>query len=211
VRTPRHGPVLVLLAAAFASGPAHPAGAGAGCPAPHITAPAADTTLAAARPTLQWAPVPGATGYRVRLVSRVPEGGVIVSLDTLTTAPSFDPPQPLADLGAIVRFTVAARCGTETGPETSLRFFIDTRLGCPAVADPTVEPGAAGPRLHWKPAAGVERYEVLAYTAGDGRLLGRGETREPPFALPGAGGEPAVAAVRPHCRDGYGPFSFAAY
>ena len=57
------------------------------------------------------------------------------------------------NLGAIVRFTVAARCGAETGPETSLRFFIDTRLGCPAVADPAVEPDAAGLRLHWQPVA----------------------------------------------------------
>ena len=161
--------------------------------------------------SLQWAPAPGATGYRVRLVSRVPEGGVIVSLDTLTTAPSFDPPQPLTDLGAIVRFTVAARCGAETGPETSLRFFIDTRLGCPAVADPAAEPNAAGPRLHWKPVEGAERYEVLAYAAKDGRLLGRGETREPLFALPSSGDGPAMAAVRPRCRDGYGPFAFAAY
>ncbi len=52
---------------------------------------------------------------------------------------------------------------------------------------------------------------MLAYAAGDGRLLGRGETREPLFALPRAGDGPAVAAVRPRCRDGYGPFAFAAY
>ncbi|MFO1431913.1 MAG: hypothetical protein U1F76_17535 [Candidatus Competibacteraceae bacterium] len=208
---PRHGPVLALLAAVIASGPAHPADAGAGCPAPNITAPVADVTLAAARPTLQWAPVPGATGYRVRLTSRMPEGGVIVSLDTLTTTPSFDPPQPLTELGTIVRFSVAAHCGAETSPETSLRFFIDTRLGCPAVADPAVEPGAAGPRLHWKPVEGVERYEVLAYAADDGRLLGHGETREPLFTLSSSGDGPAVAAIRPRCRDGYGPFAFAAY
>jgi hypothetical protein len=201
----------VLLATLIASGPVPPADAGADCPAPRITAPAADVTLAAARPTLQWAPVPGATGYRVQLVSRVPEGGVIVSLDTLATAPSFAPPQPLTDLGAIVRVTVAARCGAETSPETALRFFIDTRLGCPAVADPAVERDGSGVRLRWQPVEGVERYEVLAYAAGDGRLLGRGETREPSFALPGAGDAPAVAAVRPRCRDGYGPFAFAAY
>ncbi|MFO1432311.1 MAG: hypothetical protein U1F76_19570 [Candidatus Competibacteraceae bacterium] len=176
------------VGAVITSGPAHPADAGAGCPAPGITAPAADATLATARPTLQWAPVPGATGYRVRLTA-----------------------QPLTDLGAIVRFTVAAHCGAETGPETSLRFFIDTRLGCPAVTDPEVEPGAAGPSLHWKPVEGAERYEVLDYAARDGRLLGHGETREPLFTLPGSGDGPAVAAIRPRCRDGYGPFAFAAY
>jgi len=104
VRTHRHGPGFALLAAVIASGPAPPADTGANCPAPNITTPAADATRAAARPSLRWAPAPGATGYRVRLTSRVPEGGVIASLDTLTTAPSFDPPQPLADLGAIVRF-----------------------------------------------------------------------------------------------------------
>jgi hypothetical protein len=211
VRTHRDGPGFALLAAVIASAPAHPADTGANCPAPNITTPAADTTLVAARPTLRWTPVPGATGYRVRLTSRVPEGGVIISLDTLTTAPSFDPPQPLTDLGAIVRLTVTARCGAQTSPETSLRFFIDTRLGCPAVADPIVKPDTAGPRLHWQPVEGAERYEVLAYTAGDGRLLGRGETREPLFTLPRAGDGPAVAAVRPRCRDGYGPFAFAAY
>lgn len=211
MRTARHGRVLALLAAVIAAAPAHPAETSADCPAPTITTPAADTTLAAARPTIRWTPVPGATGYRMRLTSRVPEGGVLISLDTLTTAPAFDPPQPLTDLSAIVRLTVTAHCGTQTSPETALRFFIDTRLGCPAVADPVVKPDIAGPRLHWQPVAGAERYEVLAYAAGDGRLLGRGETREPLFTLPNAGGEPAVAAVRPRCRDGYGAFTFAAY
>lgn len=182
-----------------------------GCPAPGITAPAADATLAAARPTIRWEPVPGATGYRVRLTSRVPEGAVIASLDTLTTVPTFEPPQPLTDLGAVVRVAVAARCGAETGPETGLRFFIDIRPGCPAVADPAVELGASRPRLYWEPVEGAKRYEVLAYAAGDGRLLGRGETREPSFLLPGTGAAPAVAAVRPRCRDGYGAFAFAAY
>jgi hypothetical protein len=182
-----------------------------GCPAPSITAPAADATLAAVRPTIRWAPVPGATGYRVQVTSRVPEGAVIASLDTLTTTSAFEPPQPLADLGAIVRVTVAARCGAETGPESTLRFFIDTRLGCPAVDDPAVEPGTPGPRLRWKPVQGAQRYEVLTYAAGDGRLLGRGETRAPSFLLPSSGDAPAVAAVRPRCGDGYGPFAFAAY
>jgi hypothetical protein len=181
------------------------------CAAPRIAEPAADAALATSRPAVRWEPVSGAAGYRVQVTSRVPEGAVIASLDTLTSETAFEPPQPLADLTAVVRVTVSARCGPETGPETNLRFFIDTRLACPAVTGLTVAPGASAPRLTWTQADGAQRYEVFTYAADDGRLLERGETRAPSFDLPRQPDTPAVAVVRPRCRDGYGAFAFAAY
>ncbi|MCB1905453.1 MAG: hypothetical protein KDI18_15460 [Gammaproteobacteria bacterium] len=199
--------LIVLLAVCLTC----PAVAGASCPAPRIITPVADTTLATVRPALRWTPVTGATGYRVRVVSRVPEGGMIATLDSLTTQPGFEPPQPLTELNAIVRVTVTPQCETETGSKASLRFFIDTRIGCPVVADPVVEQGAGGSTLRWAPVADAQRYEVMAYAANDGNLLGRGETQQLSFILPGSGEVAVVAAVRARCRNGYGPFAFVAY
>ena len=201
----------VLSVVLLASASLRTADAEIACPAPVITAPGSDSTLAIAGPVVRWEPVPGAQGYRVQITSRVPEGAVIANLDTLTAEPEFEPPQPLTDLTAIVRVTVVARCVKETGLQTSLRFVIDTRLGCPGVADPVVESSVSGSRLRWRPTETAERYEVLVYAASDGRLLGRGETGQPSFDLPGSSGTSAVAAVRTRCRDGHGPFAFAAY
>lgn len=207
----RSGAGFALLAAVLFPGSALPTAARADCPAPSIVAPDADTTLAAARPALRWLPVPGATGYRVRLLSREPEGRVNAAIDTLTAAPAFEPPQPLTDRNAIVRVSITPRCGSATGPEASLRFFIDTRAGCPAVAGPVVEQGTVGSTLRWASVEDAQRYEVLAYSVKDGSLLDRAETQQLSLMLPGSGAASAVAAVRARCREGYGPFAFVTY
>ncbi len=203
------GPVLVLGCALAGARPAV-----AGCAPVAITAPAADATLADARPVIAWRPVPGVTAYRVRVESRVPEGAVIADLDTLATEPRFSPPQALTDHRAIVRVTVTSDCGdaAETAaPAPGHRFFIDTRRDCPAATELRVQHDGSGPRLTWKAPPGAVRSEVLAFGADDWRLLGRGETREAAFALPDPGARPAVAAVRVRCAEGFGAFAFAAY
>ena len=186
----------------------------AGCTPVEITAPAADATLADTRPLIAWRPVPGVTAYRVRVQSRVPEGAVITDLDTLATEPRFSPPQALTDHRAIVRVTVTPDCGdaAETAaPMPGHRFFIDTRLTCPAATDLQIQRDGPGARLTWTPAPGAARHEVLVFGGDDWRLHGRGETRAAAFALPDAGSRPAVAALRVHCGEGFGAFAFAAY
>jgi len=202
------------LALVLGTALAGPRPATGGCAPTEITAPAADATLADTRPVITWRPVPGATAYRVRVQSRVPEGAVITDLDTLATAPRFAPPQPLTDHRAIVRVTVTPDCGdaAETAaPVPGHRFFIDTRLACPAATDLQVQRDAKRARLTWTPPPGAVRYEVLAFGAEDWRLQGRGETRDAAFALPDAGSKPAVAALRVRCSAGFGAFSFVGY
>lgn len=214
VRTRYVAPGRIGLALVLGTALAGPRPAVAGCAPAEITAPAADATLADTRPVITWRPVPGATAYRVRVQSRVPEGAVITDLDTLATAPRFAPPQPLTDHRAIVRVTVTPDCGdaAETAaPLPGHRFFIDTRLTCPAATDLQVQRDAKGARLTWTPTPGAVRYEVLAFGADDWRLQGRGETRDAAFALPDARSKPAVAALRVRCGEGFGAFAFAAY
>ncbi|MCB1872130.1 MAG: hypothetical protein KDI49_09030 [Gammaproteobacteria bacterium] len=187
-----------------------PAYAEVHCPVPEILEPAADATLTGSRPILRWSSVPEATGYRVRLFSRVPEGAVILSLDTLASTPEFQPPAPLTERNAIVRVSLAARCKDGESPEATLRFFVDTRLDCPAVTGLTVVP-APLPRLQWRAAERAGRYQVVVYRAEDGRLLGHGETQAPAYDLPASQSSVQVAGVRPRCREGFGPFTFAAY
>jgi hypothetical protein len=176
--------------------------------------PGIDATVGSARPTIRWTPAPGATAYRVRLVSRVPEGGTLVSLDVQTAEAVFTPPKPLGDSLAVVRVTVTPRCGQgpshAEGREAAYRFFVDTRLSCPAVTGLRFNPAGSSPRLHWAPVESARGYEVLIYATADGRLLERKETREPMATVPPAGNVTSIAAVRPRCAESYGRFAFAA-
>ena len=188
-------------------------GTDAPCGPVRITEPAADAFLGLPRPTLRWTPAPGARAYRVRLLSRVPEGGTLVSLDVQTSPPDFTPPRPLAHALAVVRVTVTPRCGEgpalADGREAAPRFFLDTRLACGTPQALTAEPAAGGARLHWAAVQGARAYEVLTYATADGRLLERKEIREPTATVPAAGHTASVVAIRPRCADGYGAFAFA--
>src|SRR5262245_19744191 len=88
------------------------------------------TAIADKQVQLAWTPVEGATAYRVRLQSRVPNGRVVASHDTVVTTPSFRPPQPLAEHRAKVTVRLNAVCGAETSAESVSWFLIDTSVGC---------------------------------------------------------------------------------
>jgi hypothetical protein len=148
-------------------------------------------------PRLSWAAVPGATSYRIRVQSRVPDGRVLAFHDTVVNGPEFLPPQPLAEHRAKVTVRLNAICGAETSAETVGTFVIDTSSLC-RLEDLAVDKTT----LKWPAVAGARSYEVRAYRLGDGRLLASHETRE--TAAPLALKESAVVSVRPACAAGLG-------
>jgi hypothetical protein len=153
------------------------------------------------QPRIDWAAVSKANAYRVHLQSRGPEGRVVSVHDTVVKAPTFLPPQSLAEHHAKVTVRVSAVCGSETSAEAVSWFLIDTSPTCrlgemSAVAD------AGTASLRWQPVAGAVSYEVRAYGLLDGRLMASQETRAPEAKLGLSDG--AVVSVRPACASGLG-------
>src|SRR2546426_398899 len=112
----------VLFVIARSSGPSI-------CQEAEVTQPSGGSTVADARSVVAWRAIPGATHYRVEVESRVPEGPVLVSLDTQVSATAFRPPQPLTDFHAAVKLRVTAGCPTDDGSrlrEKYASFYIDT-------------------------------------------------------------------------------------
>jgi len=107
---------------------------------------------------LTWTPVPGATSYRIKLLSRVPNGRVLAQHDVVVNEPRFFPPQPLADHRAKVTVRLAAICGKEASAESVSWFMIDASAAC----------------------SGDGRVENRAYTLTDGRLIAKQESRTTP-------------------------------
>jgi hypothetical protein len=186
------GKALRLLSAAAAA-LALPAAA---CEAPQKVF-ADGAVIAEARPRLAWPAVAGATGYRFRLQSRVPEGKVIAASDTVLEAPAFVPPRPLAEQRAKVTLRVRAICGKEESAETVSWFLIDTSAGC-RIGELKV----SGKEIAWEAVPGAWSYEVRRYSLADARLLQSIETREARVAIEAKEG--AVIGVRPACAGGLG-------
>jgi hypothetical protein len=171
----------------------HAGAATAVCESPQLAASAASDK----HPRLAWTAVSGATAYRIRLQSRVPEGRVLAFHDTVVSAPEFLPPRPLAEHRAKVTVRLNAICGAETSAESMSTFVIDTTPLCRLD-----EFEADGALVKWRPVASARSYEVRAYRLSDGRLLASHETREAAAQL--ALKEPAVVSVRPACAGGLG-------
>jgi hypothetical protein len=177
-----------------------PGAALAVCPAPEQTMPAQDV-VADKQPPLAWKPIQGATGYRVRVLSRVSNGRIVASHDTVVASPPFISPQPLAEDRAKVTVRISALCGGETSADSVFSFTIDTaptcRLGA-LTADPI--PGRAS--LKWEPVKGAATYEVRVFSL-EGAFISAQETRvtEAQVELKQPG---AVLSVRPVCASGLG-------
>jgi hypothetical protein len=166
----------------------------AACEAPELTGPQASTDK---HPRLTWSAVDGATSYRVRVQSRVPDGRVLAFYDTVVAAPEFLPPRPLAEHRAKVTVRLTAICGREASAESVATFMIDTSALCRL---DEIEAGQGS--LKWPPVAGARSYEVRAYRLRDGRLLASQETRDAAAQLELK--EAAVVSVRPACAGGLG-------
>src|SRR5262245_6252219 len=150
---------------------------------------------------INWMPVEGATAYRVRLQSRVPNGRVVASHDTTVTAPFFRPPPPLAEHRAKVTVRLNAACGGETSAESVSWFLIDTSAGC-AIGEVNAKGAGGKARLDWKAVPGAQTYDVRVHALGDGRVIATRETRSPAAEIELR--EAAVVSVRPACAAGLG-------
>jgi len=170
------------------------------CAAPERALPVEDV-VADKQALIAWKPVQGASAYRVRVLSRVPNGRIVASHDTVVTSQSFLSPQPLAEDHAKVTARISAICGPETGAESVFAFTIDATSACRLDAI-SAEPAGAKANVKWLAVKGAATYEVRAFSL-DGSFLSAQETRLPAaqVELPRPG---AVVSVRPVCASGLG-------
>lgn len=166
----------------------------------------AEKTISERQGRLVWTPVPGATGYRVRVLSRVPNGGIVASHDTVLAEAKFMPPQPLAEQLAKVVVRLNAICGSETSTDSVSWFIIDTSTTC-VMRDVTAASSAGKVALQWPAVTGATRYEVRAYAMVDGQLLMSQETRTPGAQLD-LKGQSAMVSVQPECPSGLGEAAY---
>jgi len=187
------------------------------CSDPVLTAPAHKSTQSSVRPTISWQAVSAASGYRLRLVSREPEGRSFATIDTIVGSTRFVPPQALSDGFALVRVSVASQCGADHLDSLSSsggdhRFLIDARPACPLAG---LHAEASERRLRWEATAGANAYEVFAYEPADGSLLFKPTTTVPNATLPAHRGSPTsaatVLAVRARCGEVSGQISHLVY
>lgn len=201
--------VLICLAGV---GAALPALAEQRCTNPTISAPAHESTQSSVRPTISWPAVAGASSYRLKLVSREPEGRTFATIDTLVTDARFVPAQALSDGVARVKATVTSQCpvGTPSAPTPSRehRFLIDGRSAC---ALSVLALDRRDGLTRWAPTTGADRYEVFAYDPADGTLLFKLETRAPAAVTPVLSTLPVVVAVRARCGEVFGQLGYLAY
>jgi len=194
-------PAGVLLAVSLWAGATAVATA---CERVQLLYPGEGALVAERRPAIRWEPLTGVDRYRVQLESRIPEGRVLVSLDTVVTGTTFSPPQPLTDFRAAVKLRVTSQCaaeGFEALREQAAWFYIDTSPACPSPSGLRFD--AATSALEWRPEGPALRYEILLFDAAGGALRYRGESLGTRAALPRALSS-GIAAVRPFCAAGYG-------
>ena len=176
------------------------------CEACEVPDPPRLQTIEEKQPRIGWQAVPGATGYRVRLLSRVPNGKIIASHDAVVLEPQFVPPQPLAEQLAKVVVRINAICGSETSAESVSSFIIDTSPTC-VMREVNATATAGKVALQWPAVASAARYDVRAYAMVDGQLIASQETRTPGAQID-LKGQSAVVSVRPECASGFGEAAY---
>jgi hypothetical protein len=172
------------------------------CPPAELVAPAGGQTITTSRPSIEWRAAPGAPGYRVRLLSRVPNGKIVASHDTVVSEPQLMPPQRLAEQLAKVVVRVNTICGSETSADSVSSFIIDTTSTC-VMGEVSAAATVGKVALQWPGVAGATRYDVRAYAMVDGQLVASQETRTPGAQLD-LRGQSAVVSVQPECASGLG-------
>ena len=126
---------------------------------------------------IAWKPVKGATAYRVHVLSRVPNGRIVASHDTVVASPSFFSPQPLAEDRAKVTARISAVCGAETSAESVFAFTIDTMPTC-TLGELSAETTGTKANVKWPMVKGAASYEVRVFSL-DGAFISAQETRVP--------------------------------
>ena len=181
-----------------------PGAAVAACPIAEIVSPEQGTFIAQPRPPIEWRALPGISRYRVQLESRVPEGRVLASIDSVVTGTKFMPPANLTDSRAAVKLQITAECGVD-GPsvtEYAAWFFLDLSSLCPPPDEISVSAGTS-PALSWKPVKQALRYEVSVFAASEGKLISKVETLEPKFRFSAAPAVLYYVALRARCAEAY--------
>lgn len=173
------------------------------------------STLASAKPQLEWDSVPGAVAYQLSLESRVPEGRILATHDIRTESLNWLPPAALTDFRAVVKGNLGAICDQGNGlvtpaPPTPFRFYIDTSLLCGLRANPEITAKEGGIYAEWPAVDGAEYYEVTVFSATDGKVTKRQDVRATNVQLPQPvpATDAYVVSVRPRCSTGFGLHRF---
>lgn len=170
------------------------------CAPPERAVPVQDSVADRQTP-IAWKAVPGATGYRVRVQSRVPNGRIVASYDTIVASTSFVSPQPFAEDHAKVTARISAICGSEASAESVFAFVVDATSTC-RLQEISAETAGTKTTVKWPAVSGAASYELRVFSL-EGALVSVRETRAPAAQVelkqPGA-----VLSVRPACASGLG-------
>ncbi|MBL4609891.1 MAG: hypothetical protein JKY58_04365 [Pseudomonas sp.] len=137
-----------------------------GCEQLELLSPLKGETVSSVRPELSWAPASaGSTGVtRLQVLSYVPEGGVIKTVDTATQENIFRPTTDLARSHAAVKVLITRNCSDITHESLIAQpaaFFIDPTLACPSPENPEAILGEGYAFVSWvasERATGYESY-----------------------------------------------------
>lgn len=101
------------------------------------------------RPNIAWEPIPGASAYKVKLDSRIPEGEKVFSAEVQVSTSSFLPAKALTESRAHVSATITAICGTADGIPTIHQFDIDTGPACGTDSNIRISNASGKRQLLW--------------------------------------------------------------
>jgi hypothetical protein len=175
------------------------------CGPPAWIEPLPGTTTSQARPKLVWKSHPGVSRHRLRLTSRIPEGEVKVSLDTVVDSEIFVPPASLTDYRAKVTIGIRPDCaGDASVGEQEVQFHIDTSGTCEVSAPRIGDDGT----VVWLPTTNATEYEMYVYRMPEGALARKYLSREAAYVLPLDLQNNAVVALRARCPSGYGELRY---
>ena len=182
-----------------------------------VSGPVGDTTNT--KPTLSWAPVPGATGYTLYVRDAVTEEWFLRRTGLTTT--SYTPPSDFP----VNMYTTWKVKGTKPGCEGlyatgSTYRIVYTSMQCPPSIAPWTYQEVEGeitdpsPTFRWTAVPGASEYVIaLLYAADDGwYVFGHADsTHETHFTFPvnlpiGPG---MRWKIKTECNETYGPFSFS--
>lgn len=163
------------------------------------------------RPNIAWEPIRGASAYRIKLDSRIPEGEKVFSVEVQVSTPSFLPAKALTESRAHVRATITPICGAADGISTIHQFDIDTALACGIDSNITISNAGGKRQLLWTGPKSAQSHNLWVYAVDTGKLLFNAEVSESNWMFPDELVGPAIIAIRPKCAAGQGMFNYLAF
>lgn len=163
------------------------------------------------RPNLAWEPITGASAYKIKLDSRIPEGEKVFSAEVQVSTPSFLPAKALTESRAHVRATITPICGTAEGIPTIHQFDIDTAPACGTDSNIRIINASGKRQLLWIGPKSAQSHNLWVYAVDTGKLLSNAEVSESSWMFPDDLVGPAIIAIRPKCAAGQGMFNYLAF